>query len=361
MAKRNEFVDFAKGAAIIWIIIYHIYELLVVAFGTGQHGFLGNLPLELYRYFMPEYPVSFIVGSFSTFGYLGVSIFIIMSGFLLYWTGQNRKTSYLKSVKKRFFRAFPLYWVTMAIFILMRRVYFGEMQVTVPQILLNIFGLQSILGINAFSVNPSFWFLGLYLQIILLSPFILEFFKKYDKKLILVSSLIISTVSIIIFKDVHEHFITVFILCRLFELVAGMYFAYRWEDIKKASQSRIASLTAPFTLLVFLLSTSIYTYPVSKSFEALSVIWVLLIIYVRNEDRLPTKAVVRYGLYSYAAFLINQPNISFYFRILSRFYIRHIALQTAIYIVVVFVGAMVFTKGENYIRKKIKSNLKHKE
>ncbi|GAB3193820.1 peptidoglycan/LPS O-acetylase OafA/YrhL [Pontibacter aydingkolensis] len=86
------------------------------------------------------------------YGYLGVHLFFIISGFVIFLTA--------KSVKKpsdfviaRFSRLYPTYWV--CLFITFAVLYFGRGDVTVKQLIYNITMFQAFLGEK--NVDGAYW------------------------------------------------------------------------------------------------------------------------------------------------------------------------------------------------------------
>ena len=85
-------IQFLRGFAAFVVVFYHI----------------GG-------YIKKNFPVDFF-GDFFGFGFAGVDLFFVISGFIIHFTSKQYfgKPDYLlEYLKKRFFRVFPIYWLVM--------------------------------------------------------------------------------------------------------------------------------------------------------------------------------------------------------------------------------------------------------
>jgi len=85
-------IQFLRGFAAFVVVFYHI----------------GG-------YIKKNFPVDFL-GDFFGFGFAGVDLFFVISGFIIHFTSKQYfgKPDYLlEYLKKRFFRVFPIYWLVM--------------------------------------------------------------------------------------------------------------------------------------------------------------------------------------------------------------------------------------------------------
>jgi len=114
---RIKAVDFAKGVAILIIVIFHGYEAV---FGWPGHDLFAFLPGGLVsRYFSSDSfydPRSLL--KLTALGYQGVSVFVVMAGFLAVWSTRDKEFNPYEYLVKRFCRIYPLYWIALTIVII---------------------------------------------------------------------------------------------------------------------------------------------------------------------------------------------------------------------------------------------------
>ena len=104
------------------------------------------------------------------YGYLGVELFFMISGFVILYSTQNR--SALDFAKRRFWRLYPMYWMAIIFIFLVGNLWFWEM---------NGPGVQQLfVGFTMFPtafdvrwVDPAHWFLARELQLYVFVTFFL--------------------------------------------------------------------------------------------------------------------------------------------------------------------------------------------
>jgi len=109
------FFDFIKTAGIIGIFTTHFYDVYI-----GAGGITAMLNLGIWKYlFMNKSSLSSYAGAifqtFLAFGAIGVDLFIIASGFGIYYSYLSKKTGWLSFYKKRFLRLLPLYYIALLV------------------------------------------------------------------------------------------------------------------------------------------------------------------------------------------------------------------------------------------------------
>ena len=107
------FFDFIKALGIIGIFSFHFYDVYL-----GEGTVRNMLEFGLLKYLLintktiHEYICVFFQ-TFFAFGSMGVEVFIIASGFGLYFSYLSRPDSWCSFYKKRILRIIPLYYLTL--------------------------------------------------------------------------------------------------------------------------------------------------------------------------------------------------------------------------------------------------------
>jgi peptidoglycan/LPS O-acetylase OafA/YrhL len=171
--------DFLRALAIIMIIPAHLSSYLFSTYG------------KLVLYAFDPY-----------FANMGLSLFIFMSGYLLYYN--NHSINSLQNVfdfyKKRLMRIYPLYWAALATFVLVFYVFAPRLNsgFVIPNsgnvfslynVLIHVLGLQILLAPTYASPMLTLYFIGLIVIFYAIYPLILMYSKT--TKRILLSSFIV--------------------------------------------------------------------------------------------------------------------------------------------------------------------------
>ena len=152
--ERIGFVDFAKGLAITWITLYHMYWY-IYGLPAIKLFFFGGDILSQYVSALQSSLWNGVLRAASGLGYQGVSVFVIMSGLLQMWSHRNRnsagkKATITKFIGMRLLRIYPLFWLAPAIAALSHTIRGGSeviyvfpvWPVSASQMAVNLLGLQ---------------------------------------------------------------------------------------------------------------------------------------------------------------------------------------------------------------------------
>ncbi len=135
----------------------------------------GDLPLNLFRY----------VG---WLGDQGVQLFLITSGFGLTWSLLQRNSEDWRSFyQRRLWKLYPLWWFVHGVFLITSLFLKNGMSVTQPQFYLSLLGFRMTPGIFYY-FSPSWWFIGLLIQLYLLFPLLYSGLKKWGAMRFLVGT-----------------------------------------------------------------------------------------------------------------------------------------------------------------------------
>jgi peptidoglycan/LPS O-acetylase OafA/YrhL len=164
------------GIAILWIILFHSW------FDFGKYGLLS----PLYSFFKIT-------------GYLGVDIFIFVSGFGLMASWYKKKTNVLLFYKRRFLRIMPIYWFFFSIYLIFMTL-FGKL-VNMGTMIIYYTGF-------AFFITKNYlhWFISAILLCYLIFPIFANAFQKSKQKTKFVTMIIISCLLLAFFLSTSASF-----------------------------------------------------------------------------------------------------------------------------------------------------------
>lgn len=194
-------------------------------------------------------------------GYVGVSFFFILSGFILSYTYQNRFAT--NNITKRTFytarfaRIYPLHILTMLIWVYMRKDHpLNEAYIT--NFISNIFLVQSFYPTDHIRFNAVAWSLSDEMFFYLLFPFIIRWFVTARNKLLSLftgSTLLILMLCPIFSGDKNEEwFFYAFPPVRLLDFVWGILLYNLCKRIKSCKdRQHNGTLLEVCVLIIFLL------------------------------------------------------------------------------------------------------------
>lgn len=266
-------LDILRGIAIIFIVLFHY---------TDSFNRLYGHPIDLKLYF--------------PWGYLGVQLFFILSGFSIRHSLKNSQNPFRFAIN-RFSRLYPSYWVsiTLIFFVMQKSPLLGR-QISFNQFLINFTMIQHWLGVP--DVDGAYWVLPVFI-VFYAFIFIILFMRKFT--LIKLISFIWIVLGITIWKlpiAYQSTFQSFFLFLKYSHLfVAGIMF----HDIF----SRQANASSHWLIFFSLISQVILFTPM----ESLVVVFFYLIMYlfVFNRLRLSRlKVFSNLGIISYQIYLIHQ-------------------------------------------------------
>jgi peptidoglycan/LPS O-acetylase OafA/YrhL len=167
--ERLRGVDALRGAAALGVVLYH-------EVGSKPHASTGTIWNWLAS---PLWAVS-------SFGYAGVFLFFVISGFCIHLQWARRRTveekprtDFVAFWKRRFRRLYPPYLIALAIYLVVSG-FTTKLQATafyVWDVFLHLVMLHNLDGRTAYSINGVFWTLAIEEQLYL-SYFLLLYFRN---------------------------------------------------------------------------------------------------------------------------------------------------------------------------------------
>jgi len=166
------------------------------------------------------------IGDYFKYGYLGVDLFFIISGFVI--SLSIRSFDLGKFVKSRFLRLYPAYWFCVTLTSLIVVIWGGSIfSVSFNQYLVNMTMFNGFVGVE--HIDGVYWSLMEELKFYFIIAFflILRKIKKFDLNVVIVLWLMLSILSV--FIDFNSHYIFkvlrfVFTLFYSSYFIAGMIF-----------------------------------------------------------------------------------------------------------------------------------------
>ena len=341
--KKRKFIeiDFIKGIAIIWIVVFHMYK-------------------DSSEYFIPLDNVSGV--SFPHLmmcGPLGVNLFVICSGFLLAFSAHGKKETLMAFYSNRLKRLLPLYYCAI-IFVLSLDYLFSRDNffINIPSLLEHIF-LVHTYTVNMFDIQGAWWFMGMVVQLYLFFPVLYILVKKISFFYNFTACLLLAVLA----RHIHIGNIDTnySVFAFLPDFLVGMYL-YRYDISNKLTNFIVpVILFCAFTmsLFLYLMANDIFIYAhwygISRSLISMGVFMTLMLVY-----RFAIKPVsyivlpiALFGTYSYAIYLFHRPLIYKFVDTASLNLNRYLTIMLFLSCMLLF-GRMV-TKGEkfflSYIRR----------
>lgn len=163
------FIDYLRGIAIISVFLYHC---LAPAYGTN------SLPWDWLHRALTGSP-SFIALLPLHFGFLGVPIFFVISGFCIHLSFKQQGQEWVSFFIRRFFRIYPAYLAALLLFLIIcpqveKGFWF--------QFKYHVFFIHNFDRKAFYSVNTSFWSIAIEVQLYLIYPLLLWLVGKFGWK-----------------------------------------------------------------------------------------------------------------------------------------------------------------------------------
>lgn len=249
-----------------------------------------------------------------TFGWVGVPVFFVLSGFLIHWStlrsGQFNVSSFYW---RRFWRIYPPYLLAVLIFATKS----GQITTEVGNVLSHVFLVHNLTSdTNIFyGINSAFWTIAIEMQFYLLYPILLIFHRKIGIRKILLISLVFSlTVRFIVAiasdwgndPSFESNHILKFTLVLWFDWILGAYLAeqfYKNKRVFSVSNGKLCLLIAVFIFSVFFKPlSSVVPFPLAS---LISAIIIERIVWSSQPLSRLELMIVPLGLCSYSFYLWN--------------------------------------------------------
>jgi len=273
---RIKELDALRGIAALAVVLYHF---------TTRYNQIFN----------KEFICNF------TFGWLGVPVFFILSGFVIYLT-VNKSNTILKFLKSRFLRLYPTYWICIVLTLLFH--FFSSLSInrlSFSDVLLNFTMFQGLFDIK--NVDGAYWSLFPELIFYLLMAFLMLLKKQntyyiYNIILIILGVLYLIWPNIVFEKILTIQYILLFMIgIAFYRIYNGIntYFDFilifiNWLVGTKLYYNSNQSISLILLYFAFLIIIGTY----------------FLFVYGKLKFLSKSKTFMFLGYISYALYLIHQ-------------------------------------------------------
>ncbi|MBU2928371.1 acyltransferase family protein [Winogradskyella psychrotolerans] len=204
--ERLYHLDLIRFLAALYVVLYHY---CFRGYAKDNYSILEFSPLE----------------GFSKYGYLGVELFFMISGFVILMSAQN--SNLIKFCISRFTRLYPAFWFCVLLTATIISLYGGPLfNVTLDQVLINLTMFNGFIGIE--HVDGVYWSLVIELKFYILISLLLLFrIIKYIKVFSWLLLLIAITQIILPFSEAPTFMKVIYFMCFASKspyFVAGMFF-----------------------------------------------------------------------------------------------------------------------------------------
>lgn len=160
------FLDGIRGVAILAVFLFHS---LGVAFGFDRLPWKGLFrDFGCTRTFLPLYPL--------TYGWAGVALFFVVSGFCIHLSHQRSKDKgWMFFANRRFFRIYPPYFLAVCVFFFLWPWTEAGADGVSPaaQLLTHLLAINNLGEATFFGINPSLWSIAVEIQLYAIYPLLL--------------------------------------------------------------------------------------------------------------------------------------------------------------------------------------------
>ncbi|MFD1873007.1 acyltransferase family protein [Hymenobacter bucti] len=306
MPRHLERINVLRGVAIMLVFSYH--SLLAI---FGSYEILDFGPTWLWLDFARFAPNRILISMTPWgMGAQGVTLFLVISGFLIHWGFLKSGATFRLSefFSKRFWRIYPPYLVAVLVFSL-------SLGTGGPLSLLTHLTLTHNLTDRTFTtINPSFWSLALEAQLYVLYPVFLLLRRRLGigKTTLAIGALAVLTLALEVIFQPRILAVWLSPPNLWFVWAAGAYLGEQFYHGKRIFTRSPAYLVGMYVLLS--LSTVTIVYPILGRL-LFSLFFICLMDWYLHRAAPATTAVgealfrlaARVGVYSYSIYLFHQP------------------------------------------------------
>ncbi len=342
------FVDGIRFVAVFLVVFFHLQPYFIQVFETADNSFLHLILAPIYQY-----------------GYRGVDIFFVLSGFVigynhLQYSAKNGKNqSVISFYKRRFYRIYPPFFVVILL------IYVGN-TILIPQFshseLLPSF-LSTCLYVNTITsgfyqmtvLSNVTWTLEIEIQFYVLFPLIFIYLYKITSKIRVWFFLILIFLFTLLKQLFPFNIVTLYDYLPLF--LAGMLFAdlyFRGIKLPLRNQWFIGgcSILLFYTIIISFYNINIYSY-----YNYIYPFLILTFFLLLTENKvLQSGFVCAVGGMCYSIYLIHTPVIGIMNRVIDQIgLLDAYYLPTQILVIILASSTFYLLVEKPFMSKKLRS------
>jgi len=347
------FFDFTKAVAILGVFSLHYYDIYL-GYGISVDRILRTGVL---RYLSqdansPAGLACFIFRTAAAFGGIGVPLFIIASGFGVYYSFLSRDLSWRQFFLKRFVRVVPLFYSAVLVSVLIDLLVYrnpfyltpeGAAAIGMNLLFLHVFSMK-------YSIASVFVFVGIIVQLYLLFPLFVKLFQhRRASWLFFAGACVVPVVSAELLQSAGSTFDGALVFDYFPYFLCGMFLAdsvYHGRNLHRIVLGRTVSLMAAAGVLVMVYMTSYYIdfAPASRMLMSFLVFFSLPVLF-ETVTRLKLGGITGYiSAGAYAAYLFHMHII----RLAQEYFLSRGPAVNAVVLGSLYAGLLVLTLTLSY-------------
>ncbi len=324
---RFQWLDGAKGLAILWIVYFHLFKWYVdpkLPFPIRPHffaNFFARCPHPSAPLWLSCAVESVFVGV-SYLGFHAVAVFIVASGFGLTYSASRAggpEGGWFGWFRARLIRLFPMYWTAHLIY-LVSPFEFRPEPIDYRFVLSMLGDRIYPLGPIFYYANAAWWYFGLILELYLAFPLLFWLLRKSGSRwfLVLCAAVTIASRAIIISLPVDSGPLLqgAFFGCRLWEFAFGMVIGLALRE-RPSTAERLLLGPWPLVAGIAIYTLGLYTYYVSNVVYSVTDaltgtgMFIILSNIALASERVPhaSAALAKVGAYCYGLYLLHEPYV----------------------------------------------------
>jgi peptidoglycan/LPS O-acetylase OafA/YrhL len=299
-------VDIGRGMAIMLVFVYHSMLCIFPHFELKKYSSFGFLIVPDLRSLVLNFsPVGL--------GWIGVQLFLVISGFLIHYIHLQLGKDYnwWSFFKKRFWRIYPPYIIALLIIFIYT---YKNNASNCSDFWYHTFLVHNLTESHYFSVNPSFWSIALEAQLYLLYPIVIFCLRwiSFRNFFILSIFLYVCLTFIGIFFQIKSYSFNGSIFKFWFVWLSGAWLAECFIKNKRLVKNTGVSLCFFYVLLI-IFRYNYYTnffILIPATLIAITVLeWLIRVDLKFTSKKIQSlfKCCSYIGLISYSLYLFHQP------------------------------------------------------
>jgi len=320
------FLDAIRGVAVLLVFTYHA---MGSAYGWDHFAWKG-----WFRDFHePGIPLGLLP---LNFGWIGVSIFFVVSGFCIHLSHRRTRTSgWQYFFHRRLFRIYPAYLVALLLFLFLWPWNHYSHLTSMKQLFTHGMAIHSLDLNSKYAINPSFWSIATEIQLYIIYPVLILMTGILSWRRTLIILLAIE----ILLHSLNGETSPSRLLFGLVNLPLGFWFswaigAYLAELFLDGKKNIFGRINFPL-VLAFCISTLFFKPFFNYAFTAFAFLTAVVIDRLMGETwtfSLPSTGFLNglwrhlsfLGIVSYSFYLFHQPILSN----IPEFVLRHVGFQS---------------------------------